>query len=83
LDTKRAVAKALLDANVLVRAVVAGYSMRDGVGVIVVNVIFSRFEVNNAVFVERVKAVVSGLGGGLEDGGVGLGRMVFLFPATQ
>lgn len=57
--------------------------MRDGVGVIVVNVIFSRFEVNNAVFVERVKAVVSGLGGGLEDGGVGLGRMVFLFPATQ
>jgi hypothetical protein len=78
-DVKRAVEKALDEADLFPR-VVAGYSTRDGVAVIVVNVLFSEFDVDDAVFVGRVRDVVVGLGAAVEVEGVGLGRLAALFP---
>jgi hypothetical protein len=75
-DVKRAVVAALGEANLFVRAVVTGYAKHNGVTVIFVNVLFSRFEQNDAAFVDRVRGVVVGLG-------VGSGRLVALFPTQK
>lgn len=81
-NVKRAAEKALDGAGLFPR-VVAGYSTRDGVAVIVVNVLFSEFDVEDAAFVGRVRDVVVGLGARVEVEGVGLGRLAALFPTQD